>query len=89
MSIQRSIVSLLSEVHVIQNQLTQLTGVTLNLATLDILTISSTTGVISLTTSTVTVEEAMTESQKVIMTFNSSHIVVNMFLGNCSVIKKD
>ena len=66
MSIQRSIVSLLSEVHVIQNQLTQLTGVTLNLATLDILTITSTTGVISLTTSTVTVEEAMTESQKVI-----------------------
>ena len=69
MSIQRSIVSLLSEVHVIQNQLTQLTGVTLNLATLDILTITSTTGVISLTTSTVTVEEAMTESQKVINNF--------------------
>ena len=66
MSIQGSIVSLLSEIHVIQNQLTQLTGATLNLATLDILTISSATGIISLTTSTVTVEEAMTESQKVI-----------------------
>ena len=57
--------SFLSEVHLIQNELSMLTGVTLNLATLDILQISSTTGVISLTPSEVTVPVTLTQTEKV------------------------
>ena len=58
--------SLLSEVHLIQNKLSILTGVTLNLATLDILQISLTTGVISLETSEVTVAVSLTQAEKVL-----------------------
>ena len=57
--------SCLSEVHLIQNELSMLTGVTLNLATLDILQISSTTGVISLTPSEVTVPVTLIQTEKV------------------------
>ena len=57
--------SFLSEVHLIQNELSMLTGVTLNLATLDILQISSTTGVISLTPSEVTVPVTLIQTEKV------------------------
>ena len=59
--------SLLSEVHLIQNKLSILTGVTLKLTTLDTLQISSTTGVISLETSEVTVAVTLTQAEKVLI----------------------
>ena len=65
LNIQIAIISITKQIQIVQNSLTLLTGVTLNLATLDIQTISSTTGVISLTASTVTDTTPSTEAEKV------------------------
>lgn len=63
--IQTSIISLSQEIVKAQAQLTLLTGVTINLSSLEILTISVTTGSISLTSASVTVTAPATQSEKV------------------------
>ena len=54
-AIQTSIITLSQEIVRVQAELSLLTGVSLNLSSLEILTISSSTGTISLSTATVTV----------------------------------
>ena len=78
LNIQVAIISITKQIQIVQNSLTLLTGVTLNLATLDIQTISSTTGVISLTASTVTDTTPSTEAEKVPVKINISFL-------NCSI----
>ena len=78
LNIQVAIISITKQIQIVQNSLTLLTGVTLNLATLDIQTISSTTGVISLTTSTVTDTIPSTEAEKVPVKLKISFL-------NCSI----
>ena len=63
--IQTSIISLSQEIVRTQAELTLLTGVSLNLSSLEILTISITTGSISSTSASVTVTTPTTQTEKV------------------------
>ena len=72
--IQISIISLTQEIVRVQAELSLLTGVTINLSSLEILTISVTTGSISLTSASVTVTAPATQSEKVENHFEPFHI---------------
>ena len=63
--IQISIISLTQEIVRVQAELSLLTGVTINLSSLEILTISITTGSISLTSATVTITAPSSQADKV------------------------
>lgn len=63
--IQTSIISLSQEIVKAQAELTLLTGVSINLSSLEILTISITTGSISSTSASVTVTTPTTQTEKV------------------------
>ena len=64
-AIQTSIITLSQEIVRVQAELSLLTGVSLNLSSLEILTISSSTGTISLSTATVTVPAPSSQADKV------------------------
>ena len=64
-AIQTSIITLSQEIVRVQAELSLLTGVSLNLSSLEILTISSSTGTISLATATVTVPAPSSQADKV------------------------